>query len=232
MPDPSDCPHDIRMRGFARRSTVPQALAWLDGQLVRLEEETAPLAEAAGRVLSREVASRSDVPSFARAMMDGFALRAADTLGASPYNRLRLTLIGQSMPGRPFASRVGKGQAVRIMTGAPLPEGADAVLPAELVEPQLAEILAQGEVSPGKHVGPIGEDIAYDHANPCSTLFWDLKSQVGSHLCVLDVRIVWPVEGRVDLFALLVQGDGTVVDHCYHFHPHRVRHLARRRIRF
>lgn len=148
------------MRGFARRATVADALKWLDGHTHRLNEETVPLAEAVGRVLAADVTSRVDVPSFARSMMDGFAVRAADTMGASPYNRLALAVIGQSMPGRPFDAAVGPGQAVRIMTGAPLPNGADAVLPAEVVEIQRQRILAQDDVSPGKHVGRLGEDIA------------------------------------------------------------------------
>ena len=148
------------MRGFARRTTVADALEWLDGQTGRLSEETLPLAEAAGRVLAREIVSRVDVPPFDRSMMDGFALRAADTMGASPYNRLALDVVGESLPGRPFSGQIAPGKAVRIMTGAPLPEGADAVLPVELVEAQPDRILAQGEVSPGKHVGRIGEDIA------------------------------------------------------------------------
>jgi molybdopterin molybdotransferase len=147
------------MRGFARRITVADAIGWLDGQLTSLAEESLPLAAAVGRVLARDVASRVDVPGFDRSMMDGFALLAADTLGASQYNRLSLELIGESLPGQPFSGRVGSGQAVRIMTGAPLPNGADAVLPVEYVEIEKTRILAQGEVSPGKHVGRVGEDI-------------------------------------------------------------------------
>ena len=160
MTDTSPLGHDVRMRGFARRTTVADALAWLDNQTSRLAEETVPLAEAAGRVLARDVTSRVDVPRFARSMMDGFALRAADTLGASPYSRLALEVIGESTPGRPFQRPLEAGQAVRIMTGAPLPDGADAVLPAEWVQIEPERILAQGEVPPGKHVGQIGEDIA------------------------------------------------------------------------
>ena len=159
MSDPQQ-PGDVRMRGFARRTTVEDALEWLDGQTGRLAGQIVPLAEAAGRVLCRQVTSRVDVPGFDRAMMDGFALHAADTTGASPYNQLALDVIGQSMPGRPFAGKVGSGQAVSIMTGAPMPDGADAVLPVEAVETQPDRLLAQGEVSPGKHVGHIGEDIA------------------------------------------------------------------------
>jgi len=63
------------------------------------------------------------------------------------------------LPGRPFEGRLGPETAVRIMTGAPIPEGADAVLPAELAEAQGEEVLACGEVSPGKHVGQPGEDV-------------------------------------------------------------------------
>ncbi|NUQ65753.1 MAG: molybdopterin molybdotransferase MoeA [Pirellulales bacterium] len=147
------------MRGFARRTTVAEAIGWLDGRVQRLDEELLPLRGAAGRVLARDVASEVDVPGFVRAMMDGFAVRAADTAGASPYHRLPLAVVGESMPGRPFAGRVGPGQAVRTMTGAKLPDGADAVLPVEVVEIQGDRILAAGEVSPEKHVGRIGEDI-------------------------------------------------------------------------
>jgi len=160
MVDSPESQHDVRMRGFARRTTVVDALKWLDGQAQRLDAETVSLDEAAGRVLAEEAVSRVDVPAFDRSMMDGFAVRAADTLGASPYNRLELNVVGQSMPGSPFDGKLAAGQAVRIMTGAPLPSGADAVLPVELVEFQGDRILAQGDVSPGKHVGRVGEDIA------------------------------------------------------------------------
>ena len=151
---------DVRMRGFARRTTVADALAWLDGQASRLSDERVPVGEAAGRVLAGEVRSEVDVPGFARSMMDGFAVRACDTSGASPYHRLRLDVVGRSMPGQPFEGTLSAGQVVRIMTGAPLPEGADAVLPVEVVEIGQGHIHTQGEVSPGKHVGRVGEDVA------------------------------------------------------------------------
>jgi len=160
MKEPAQRPEDVRMRGFARRVTVADALAWLDAHAKRLSEEHVPAVGAAGRVLARDVASEVDVPQFARSMMDGFALRAADTLGASAYNRLALAVVGESLPGRPWPGRLEAGQAVRIMTGAPLPDGADAVLPAEVVEIEPQRILAQGEVSPGKNVGRPGEDVA------------------------------------------------------------------------
>jgi molybdopterin molybdotransferase len=150
------------MRGFARRQSVEAALAWLDGQLQLLGAEPVPLQFAAGRVLAESITSDMDVPGFDRATMDGYALAAETTEGASSYNRLPLTVIGDSFPGRPFPNSVGAGQAVRIMTGAPLPSGCDAVLPAEWVdsEEEPAHIVALASVSPGKHVGPRGEDIS------------------------------------------------------------------------
>jgi molybdopterin molybdotransferase len=150
------------MRGFAQRTTVEDALKWLDSTLPQsadLQTEEVPLGKAAGRVLACDVLSNVDVPGFARSMMDGFALRGEDTYGASSYNRLPLAIVGSSLPGRPFEGRVSAGEAVRIMTGAPLPAGADAVLPAEYAQLEGAELFALDQVSQGKHVGQVGEDV-------------------------------------------------------------------------
>jgi molybdopterin molybdotransferase len=153
---------DVRMRGFARRHTVAEALAWLDAQVRPPGVESLPLRMAAGRVLGTAVVSDVDVPGFDRATMDGYAVRAESTEGATSYNRLPLVVVGDSMPGRPFEGSVGIGQGVRIMTGAPLPSGSDAVLPAEWIEDPdgtNAVVSALAAVSPGKHVGRHGEDI-------------------------------------------------------------------------
>ena len=123
---------DVRMRGFARRHTVDAALAWLDDQVRPLGDEIVALRTAAGRVLATPVVSDVDVPGFDRATMDGYAVMAASTEGATSYNRLPLAVIGDSLPGHPFEGSVGFGQGVRIMTGAPLPLGCDAVLPADV----------------------------------------------------------------------------------------------------
>jgi molybdopterin molybdotransferase len=152
------------MRGFAQRETVVSALAWLDTQIHPLAAESVPLRIASGRVLATVVISDADVPGFDRATMDGYAVRADSTEGATAYNRLRLNVIGDSMPGSPFGGWVSVGEAVRVMTGAPMPRGADAVLPAEWIEEDSAEtgshgIAALAAVSPGKNVGRRGEDI-------------------------------------------------------------------------
>jgi molybdopterin molybdotransferase len=151
---------DVRMRGFAQRHTVEAALAWLDAQLCTLASETVALSDAAGRVLAVSVVSDVDVPGFDRATMDGYALLADNTDGASAYSRIPLILIGDSMPGKPYEGLVSSGETVRVMTGAPMPRGSDAVLPAEWVDVEPPNgINALAPVSPGKNVGRRGEDI-------------------------------------------------------------------------
>jgi len=153
---------DVRMRGFAKRHTVSEALAWLDSQLQSLSAESVPLQIAAGRVLASSVVSEFDVPGFDGATMDGYAVVADSTEGGSAYTRLPLTVVGDSMPGKAFEGVVSTGEAVRIMTGAPIPRGSDAVLPAEWVEVnegRPSSISALASVSPGKNLGRRGEDI-------------------------------------------------------------------------
>ncbi len=138
---------------------MEDALRWLDGRLHPLSGETVSLPHLAGRVLAEDMVSPIDVPAFDRAMMDGFALRSEDTAGATPYNPRELAVVGAALPGQPFDGEVTSGKAVRIMTGAPCPRGADAVLPVELTESDEAKLSAHGEVAPGKHIGTRGEDV-------------------------------------------------------------------------
>src|SRR5690606_18618160 len=102
-----------------------------------LEPEDVPLRAAPGRVLAAPVHSDLDVPGFDRATMDGYALTADATDGASPYNRITFHVVGDARPGTPFPRTLGPGEAVRIATGAPMPTGSDAVLPAEFAEPDV-----------------------------------------------------------------------------------------------
>ncbi len=154
---------DVRMRGFRERTSVPAALAVLERRVGSLEAETVLLADAAGRVAAEDVTARASVPHFARSAMDGYALTAASIAGATADTPVELPIRGDSMPGRPFAGVLLPGEAVRITTGAPLPEGADAVLMAEhaceVERHGVAVLAAHGSVAPGKHVGAIGEDV-------------------------------------------------------------------------
>ncbi len=126
----------------------------------RSRPSRSPPSAHAGRVLAAAVTSQFNIPGFARAMMDGYAVQAADTSGASPYNPQSLEVIGEALPASPTSANVIAGSTVRIMTGAPLPLGADAVLPVEQVRMECRRIWALQEVPPGKHVATPGEDIA------------------------------------------------------------------------
>src|SRR5262245_56157910 len=121
-------PWDVRMRGFQNRAEVPAILQLIETRLQRLDAEPVTLPHAAGRVLAADVTAEVAVPAFDRAAMDGYALRGQETFGCDAYNPLEFDIVGESLPARPFAGQVQSGQAVRIMTGAPLPAGAGAVL--------------------------------------------------------------------------------------------------------
>jgi molybdopterin molybdotransferase len=151
---------DVRMRGFQDRTEVADVLALLATRLQPLPAEPIDLADAAGRVLAADVVAGTPVPGFDRAAMDGYALRGVETFGAGPYNPLELDVVGEALPGRPYAGEVRPGQAVRIMTGAPLPAGADAVLQAEAAEEAGGRVRVADAVPPGRHVGRRGEDVA------------------------------------------------------------------------
>jgi molybdopterin molybdotransferase len=150
---------DVRMRGFKQRMEVRRFHALIRERVRPTEAESVSLAEAAGRVLAAPVVSTVDVPAFPRSAMDGYALRSEETYGAGPYNPLTFRVIGEVTPGKVFPGAVGPGEAVRIMTGAPIPEGADAVLMAEATSEADGTMTATETVTPRKNIGRIGEDI-------------------------------------------------------------------------
>jgi molybdopterin molybdotransferase len=150
---------DPRLRGFRDRTEVADVLRLLDQRLLPLGAETLLIPQAAGRVLAHAVVAEVAVPGFDRAAMDGYALHGEETFGAGPYNPLELRVVGECLPGRPFAGSVAPGEAIRIMTGAPIPAGADAVLPFEQAHEEAGLLRVTEPVPPGRHVGRRGEDI-------------------------------------------------------------------------
>lgn len=151
---------DVRMRGFSARATVEAALAWIDAHARRLGPEMSALDALHGRVLAADLHAAIDVPPFDRSAMDGYALRGTETDGAGEYNPLSFAIAGQALPGRPFEGAVAPGCAVRIMTGAPLPAGADAVVPAEYATERDGRVEVTAPLAPGRHVGRRAEDVA------------------------------------------------------------------------
>jgi molybdopterin molybdotransferase len=125
-------------------------------------EETVelPLCESLGSIVAEEIRAPLDNPPFDRSSMDGFALRSQDTApGGKPVT---LKIQGESSAGKPFPGRIGPGEAIRIMTGAMIPPGADAVLPKETVREEGGEILVPGPLAKGNCIGFRGEDIRKD----------------------------------------------------------------------
>lgn len=150
---------DVRMRGFVHRATVEEALQAAMTDVERLPPESVAVGDVAGRVLVGDVISGVNVPSFRRATMDGYAVLADDTYGASAYSPVTLTVIGESLPGSTARIPVKRGSSMRIMTGAPIPEGADAVLRAEDATERDGTVEVRAPVARDRNVGRIGEDI-------------------------------------------------------------------------
>ena len=147
------------MKGFSERADVEEVLRFLAERSAALPPEPVAVDACAGRVLAAEVHAEVDVPGFARAAMDGYAVRGEDTFGASAYEPVELALVGESLPGRPAEATVSAGRAVRVMTGAPLPVGADAVAIAEVCSERDGRVSVSDAFAPGKNVGVQGEDI-------------------------------------------------------------------------
>ena len=124
----------------------------------KLPVEEVPLKEAYGRVLAEDLVSLVNHPDQDDTAIDGYACREEDTLGASRENPVRLRVIGESPAGRPFAGRVGKGEAVAVYTGAPIPEGANAVIRVEDTRWEGDYVLLFAPASP-KDIRPQGDDL-------------------------------------------------------------------------
>jgi molybdopterin molybdotransferase len=119
-----------------------------------LGEETVALRDAAGRTLAREVRALRTQPPFANSAMDGYALRSGD----AAQTPARLAVIGDAAAGHAFQGRVGPGEAVRIFTGAPMPEGADAVAIQEQARRGGASVTLTESAATGDNVRPLGFD--------------------------------------------------------------------------
>ena len=151
---------DVRMQGFRQRSEVPAVLTWIDDKACALAGERVCVEDASGRVLASDVVATIDVPGFDRSAMDGYGVRGDDTSGASEYNPIAFPVEAEVLPARPLQRAVAPGTAVRIMTGAPIPEGVDAVVPAEFASEAAGGIEITRPVAPGQHVAHRGEDVA------------------------------------------------------------------------
>ncbi|MDY0019219.1 MAG: molybdopterin molybdotransferase MoeA [Anaerolineae bacterium] len=127
---------------------------------VTVEQEWIDVQDALGRILAEDITAPHPLPHFARSTMDGYAARAADTVGATESLPAYLRVIGELPMGRAPELRIGAGEAALIHTGGALPEGADAVVILERTqEAGSYEIEVLRAVAPGENVIPVGEDV-------------------------------------------------------------------------
>jgi molybdenum cofactor synthesis domain-containing protein len=148
------------MRPFGDTISLEQARAVINAALRPIERiERVPLHDTHGRVLAQDVVATADVPPFSRAAMDGYALRAADTAGASSARPVVLTWIEKVFTGQMPQRTIGQGQCTEIATGAPMPAGADAVVMVEQTAADDTRIQIFAAAEPGQNIGRQGADI-------------------------------------------------------------------------
>ena len=125
----------------------------------RLSPESAPVLEALGLVLAEDVVASFDIPPLANSAMDGYAVRVADTTGASVNAPRRLRISSNLAAGYVSETALQPGAAIRIMTGAPVPEGSEAVIQVELTEREADDVLVLAEVTARRNIREAGEDV-------------------------------------------------------------------------
>jgi molybdopterin molybdotransferase len=190
------------MGGDAKRISIEEARRLVLGQVARLEGEEVALADALGRVLAQDAVAPTDLPPFHSSGMDGFAVIATDTDDAP----VALKIIGEARAGALAQAPVEHGTAVRVSTGAVVPEGADAVVRQELTEVEDGAVIVNEEVSAGNDVRYAGEDIrAGETILHAGTLIG--SAEIGA---LAAVNIARPVVVRRPRIALVSTGDELV----------------------
>jgi len=124
-----------------------------------VEESPVPLLEAVGRVLSRDILAPENLPSFKKSPLDGYALMAKDTFQAEPFNKVALEVIEEVRAGFVPQKKIVPGTAIKVMTGAPIPEGADTVIKFEDVKRIKNFIYLPYPLKPGSNIIPEGDDV-------------------------------------------------------------------------
>src|SRR5437867_291990 len=148
------------MRPFTTTISLEEARKRLHASLVAIDRtERVRLDDANGRVAARDVASPIDVPPFARSAMDGYAVIAADIAGATRTTPASLSLLGRIYTGAVSSAIVRHGTCAEIATGAPLPEGADAVVMVEETARPGGERIEIFAPAAGQNIGRRGADI-------------------------------------------------------------------------
>jgi len=190
---------------------LADALALVVGRCRRRAAAEIALADALGTVLAGVVHAQEAVPSFDNSAMDGFAVRFADTRGASPDRPVPLRVVATLAAGAAPDRSVGAGEAVRIMTGAPMPSGADAVVMVERTTPASDDVVnVEVEVTDGLHVRRVGGDIpAGAEVLPAGTVLGPAHLGVAASVGCRRLKVFPPLRvGVLSTGDELVEGDG------------------------
>jgi molybdopterin molybdotransferase len=145
---------------FLQLVSVPEAIAGIRNLAIRCGDEPVPLSEALHRILARNVHADMDIPGFTRSVVDGYAVRAADTTGSGDAMPSMLSLRGRVAMGTSSKHRIKSGDCVYVPTGGILPEGADAVVMIEHAEQLGEEVLVKKPVAHGENVLFFNEDFS------------------------------------------------------------------------
>ncbi|MEM3754169.1 MAG: molybdopterin molybdotransferase MoeA [Candidatus Bathyarchaeia archaeon] len=173
----------IKMKGFKETIKVEDALNRFFNEFKdkKLDSELIDLKDALNRVLAEDIISKVDIPPFDRSAVDGYALKAENTYGASEDNPIRLKLLGRIEAGDKPSIEIHEGEAVEIATGAPIPKGANAVEMVEYtrkINDKTIEVFKQ--ITPYENVSKIGEDIKKG----------ELLLKIGTRLKPYDLGII------------------------------------------
>ena len=150
-----------KMTPFKQLITYEEALKRIRKSIKPIERtESVPIENALDRVLAEDIQATMSVPPFNRAAMDGYAVKAEDTFGASQFRPKTLKLTEVLHAGATSNKVLGKGECIQIATGSPIPQGADAVVMVEFTERNDKLVSVLKPVYPGENISPKGEDIA------------------------------------------------------------------------
>ncbi|MBY9009411.1 MAG: molybdopterin molybdotransferase MoeA [Candidatus Lokiarchaeota archaeon] len=150
----------LRKIGFSKLTLLEDALKKLNSYIKPTPSEESETSKSLNRILANNIISELDIPPFDRSAMDGYAVRAEDTFGASQTNSKIFKKVGTSEIGEQSDIFVKNGEAVRISTGAAIPIGADSVVKIEDTEIIDKEITVYASIVPGKNISKAGEDIS------------------------------------------------------------------------
>ncbi|HEV7990513.1 MAG TPA: gephyrin-like molybdotransferase Glp [Gemmatimonadaceae bacterium] len=185
------------------RSSVAEASAHTLASVTHVSHESIALRDALGRVLARDVVSPVTLPPWDNSSMDGFAVHAADVRGASADAPVRLRVVGTIAAGARSERTIGRGEAMRIMTGAPVPPGVDSVIRVEDTATSGDDVAIRDDRDAGSNIRAAGEDVREG-----ATIMTAGTTILAAHVGVLaSVGYAEPVVYRRPRVAILATGD-------------------------